>query len=434
MASFDFYAFLALATVLPLAIPFVVLLVDEWILPVRIIRWIGLAVGLGVLAGGGAIYHLFGCGRHARGLVGTVPILVAWGLFYLFTKCRDGRFLFTTVSVTLLVTVINSVVSIFVPLGTPGWLAVKVVVSLILYPFFYYAIRAPYLRMLHSADVGWMWLTLIPLSLLFAINSCYLTPLFLHRDTVDVWSAVALCAITPLIYLTIHHFLRSMQEQYRSQQNEAVLVAQIHALEQQTERILAAERMNRIFRHDLRHFLQLLQSSALAGDTAQTLKIVGSMDQDLTRLAGIGQLHRYTGSVLLDTVLSLCAARAAESGVDFSVRLSLRETLAVDMTEFAVVLSNALENALNACCEQPVEQPRYIRVMDGGDSGPFFLVIENTIAAPVTIDAATGLPKSDRPGHGYGAQSIAAFALKYRAVLDYQQTPTTLKLRLLFAQ
>lgn len=432
MESFDFYAFLALATMLPLAIPFVVMLVDEWILSARLIRWAAVIVAIAALAAAGAIYHLFGCDRYGRDLVGSVPILIACGLFYLFTKCRDGRFLFTTVTVALLITVLNAVISIFVPLGTPAWLVVKIVVTLILLPIFYFMCRAPYLRMLHSAAAGWVWLTLIPLSLLFAINSCYLMPLFLHREAVDVWTAVALCAITPLIYVTIHHFLQSMQEQYRAQQNEAVLVAQIHALEQQTERILSAERMNRIFRHDLRHFLQLLKSSALAGDAAELLKVVSTMDKDLTQLAGIGQLHRYTGSVLIDTVLSLTAAQAADLGVDFTVSLTVPEDLPVDMTEFAVVLSNALENALNACSCLPPETLRCIRVVDGGCMGPFFLAIENTISAPVAVDLTTGLPTTDRPDHGYGAKSIAAFAEKYHAVLDYQQTKSTFALRLLF--
>ena len=434
MESFDFYSFLALATTLPLAIPFVVMLVDEWILSARHIRWAAAIVAAAALAAAGAIYHLFGCGRSARDLVGTVPILIACVLFYLFTKCRDGRFLFTTVTVALLITVMQAVISIFVPLGTAAWLVAKVIVTLILLPFFYYMCRKPYLRMLHFADAGWMWLTLIPLSLLFAINSSYVTPLFLHSGTVDVWTAVALCAITPLIYVTIHHFLRSMQAQYRAQQTEAVLVAQIHALEQQTERILSAEQMNRIFRHDLRHFLQLLQSSALAGDTAQLLKVVGTMDQDLTQLAGIGQLHRYTGSALIDTVLSLTAAQAADQGIDFTVSLTIPEDLPVDMTEFAVVLSNALENALTACSNLPRETPRFIRVVDGGCIGPFFLAIENTIAAPVALDPTTGLPTTDQPGHGYGTESIAAFVQKYHAVLDYQQTKSTFALRLLFPQ
>ncbi|WNX83805.1 hypothetical protein RWV98_14605 [Agathobaculum sp. NTUH-O15-33] len=94
MESFDFYAFLALATMLPLAIPFVVMLVDEWILSARLIRWAAVIVAIAALAAAGAIYHLFGCDRYGRDLVGSVPILIACGLFYLFTKCRDGRFLF----------------------------------------------------------------------------------------------------------------------------------------------------------------------------------------------------------------------------------------------------------------------------------------------------------------------------------------------------
>lgn len=77
--------------------------------------------------------------------------------------------------------------------------------------------------------------------------------------------------------------------------------------------------------------------------------------------------------------------------------------LAVDVNMFSAILSNALDNALDAQKELPQES-RSVRLMLKTSGGKLLLSVENPIAAAPRF--ADGLPVSKKEGHGYGTQSI----------------------------
>jgi sensor histidine kinase regulating citrate/malate metabolism len=139
----------------------------------------------------------------------------------------------------------------------------------------------------------------------------------------------------------------------------------------------------------------------------------------------------FTGHSLPDAVLSRYMELAKAAGIDITVRIF--GELKTDMTELAVVLANALENAVKAC--KLLADNRVIKV-DGQPRGTqYFLEIANTYAGEVTIDPDSGLPSGpaadDGKEHGLGTQSIAFFAHKHGAVLQYQVENGWFRVRLL---
>ena len=94
-------------------------------------------------------------------------------------------------------------------------------------------------------------------------------------------------------------------------------------------------------------------------------------------------------------------------------------------------MSNALENAIHACNKQPDGEKRAIRVQGHKAGTQFFFEIANTFTGKVQFDAGTGLPVSKEKGHGVGSKSIAFFAQKYGAALEYSQNENWFHLRLL---
>lgn len=74
-----------------------------------------------------------------------------------------------------------------------------------------------------------------------------------------------------------------------------------------------------------------------------------------------------------------------------------------DVNMFSSILSNALDNALDAQKELPQES-RSVRLMLKTSGGKLLLSVENPIAAAPRFD--DGLPVSKKEEHGYGTQSI----------------------------
>lgn len=94
-----------------------------------------------------------------------------------------------------------------------------------------------------------------------------------------------------------------------------------------------------------------------------------------------------------------------------------------------MVLANALENAIHACGKLSGEQEKSIavRILHVPH---LVLEVVNTYDGEVQFDNE-GLPAAKESGHGIGTRSIAAFAEKYGAVIDYQADETMFRFRLL---
>ena len=82
--------------------------------------------------------------------------------------------------------------------------------------------------------------------------------------------------------------------------------------------------------------------------------------------------------------------------------------------EFAGACANAIENAAAACADQPAGERRRIAVRIVSEPR-LALEVENTCRGTAPLNAE-GLPEPQRPGHGVGVRSIAAFAERHGAL------------------
>lgn len=114
------------------------------------------------------------------------------------------------------------------------------------------------------------------------------------------------------------------------------------------------------------------------------------------------KLERFCMNDTINYVQSDFAARFAAEKIKFNYTVEIGE-ITIDEVLFSSILSNALDNALNAQKEIPTEQ-RSIRLMLKTVGDKLLLSVKNpTCKKPVFSD---GLPVTDKKGHGYGTQSI----------------------------
>ena len=172
-------------------------------------------------------------------------------------------------------------------------------------------------------------------------------------------------------------------------------------VEQQTKEIAAlrqSEQEIRLLRHDMRLLLSSLAISIENGDTDRAQEMIASQ---IARIEGT-RLERFCSIETINYVLSDYAAKCRKESVPFSFNIELEE-MGVDKTLFCSILSNALDNALNAQKLLPPAK-RNIRLMLKHSGGKLLLSVKNPVGRAVTF--ANGLPVSGKKGHGYGTQSI----------------------------
>lgn len=88
------------------------------------------------------------------------------------------------------------------------------------------------------------------------------------------------------------------------------------------------------------------------------------------------------------------------------------------MYELSVVMSNLIENAINACVKIPDYSDRYIKVKARSTENNLVLEIVNSCIAKAETDK-NGMPVTDREGHGIGVISVETFVNKYNGMLDF---------------
>jgi hypothetical protein len=275
-------------------------------------------------------------------------------------------------------------------------------------------------------------------------------PVTLAQNPARIPAALIFCGTSIIIYITFFYMMWQLYKQNQLEQNILALRMSVSDLERQNELIQQSEKRYALFRHDVRHITEMLSSCLAQNDTAGAAQWLKPLTQNVS--ADISYAARvFTGHKMPDAVLSRYTERAAGQGIDMRVRINMGK-INVDMAELAVVLANALENAVKACMQIPTaeeiktgadgkyveKKPRVIRV-DGQQRGAqFFLEIANTFEKEVILDPDTGLPsgleddtEDDGREHGLGSQSIDFFAKKHKAVLQYQIENGWFRLRLL---
>lgn len=154
----------------------------------------------------------------------------------------------------------------------------------------------------------------------------------------------------------------------------------------------------RLMRHDMRLFLGNLSVALEDGDLEYAKKMVAAYTDSVDKAT----VRRFCENNTVNYVLSHFAARCEGSKISFQADVAIDKELP-DELFFSSILSNALDNALNAQLELP-EKKRKIKVLLKNSDNRLLLSVKNPFRkAPQFAD---GLPVSARKGHGYGTQSI----------------------------
>lgn len=284
-------------------------------------------------------------------------------------------------------------------------------------------LRRPFRMLLQVMPARWGVLTLIPcvfcgyLILVAAWPGSYLEN---TAQRIYVYAAVI-----PLTFVYIAVF-KSLLAQYHIQmerQSAALLTVQISALKEKVQHVKEVEEGIRIQRHDLRHQIQAVTELVIRGDREAALEFLNAARERLDEQKEI----RWCRPPVLDAVFSTYFAQARNQGIRVEATVSLPDELPVDEGELAIVLANALENAIHASLKLPQGHRRIRCKMVGVPS--IMLEISNLCTGKISFDSK-GLPTAQREGHGLGVQSISAFCRKNGAVCQFDLTDGWFRFRL----
>lgn len=279
-----------------------------------------------------------------------------------------------------------------------------------------------YRGMLHQMSHSWGILCIIPIT-------TFLAMLYTFNHFQSIQPSIALILVGSLLvvcscaYYLMYLFFERVQKENIARYEAQISALQLSALRSRMEAVKAAENVIRTERHDLRHRIQTAAELVSRGDKDAALNFLDTAQKRLDEQKEI----RWCRPPVLDAVFSSYFDQAKNQGISVETNIALSDTLPVDEGELAIVLSNALENAIHANLALPQNQ-RVIRCQMVGTPN-IMLEISNPCNETITFDAQ-GLPVSHKEGHGLGVQSISAFCQKNGAVCQFELTDGWFRLRL----
>lgn len=284
-------------------------------------------------------------------------------------------------------------------------------------------LRRPFRMLIQMIPARWGILTLIPC--VFCAYFIFVASWPGSYLNNEAQIAYVYAAVIPLIIVYIAVF-KSLYDLYRiqSEQHSAALMAvQISALKEKLQKVKEVEDKVRIQRHDLRHQLQAVVELVARGDRDAALEFLDTAQKRLDEQT----VTHWCRPPVLDAVFSSYFYQAGHHDIPVEAKIALPDVLPVDEGELAIVVANALENAIHANLKLPPNR-REIRCRMVGTPS---IMLE--LSNPCTGDLSfgnDGLPIARQEGHGLGVQSIAAFCRKNGAVFQFDLTDGWFRLRL----
>lgn len=204
-----------------------------------------------------------------------------------------------------------------------------------------------------------------------------------------------------VIFITAYHV--QTQRHAASEWERSLLAISLKQSTEDLEHLRQSEAQTRIYRHDLRHHLSVIDGFLSSGKPELAQNYIRQVQSDVEQITP----KRFCENELINLLCSSFSGKARRMGIRLTVDASVPDNLSIPDTELCSLLSNALENALHAA-EHTNESARWVNLCCSIRSNKFLIEIKNPYIDEIIIH--NGMPMSQHEGHGYGCRSIQSIA------------------------
>lgn len=213
-----------------------------------------------------------------------------------------------------------------------------------------------------------------------------------------------------MVYTTAYR--EQLQRRTRAELLSSQMAGQLKQAETEMASLRRTEAQAAAYHHDMRHHLTAIDGFLTAGSPRQAQEYIKKVRTDIDKIIP----KQFCENELVNLLCSSFSAKADRMKVRLKVEAVVSALLPISDTELCALLSNGLENALNAAGEQETSR-RWVELYCGVRQDNFLIEIRNPYSGGIVF--RDGLPVSDRPNHGYGCHSIRAITESHQGICEF---------------
>lgn len=265
-----------------------------------------------------------------------------------------------------------------------------------------------------AAEMQQMFLVFIPILMIFIMSEYINTFSFdyqymiLEEDgsfeyLLSYWQLFAMHLLGLLSLFCILFSYKKLQQNFRLSTEISLLEQEEHSLNRYVEEAKARYDETKSFRHDIRNHIAVMKNLLQSGKLAEAVSYMADMDDMAEKMSFPCSTNNPVVDILVGNKLGI----AKSMGIDADCSLLLPYPCDIKDIDICIVLSNALDNAIQAVKSLDAGIEKYIRV-SGRIQGDFLMIeVENSFHGKDTFKKGTGLSNVKKVAEKYGgAMSI----------------------------
>ncbi len=229
-----------------------------------------------------------------------------------------------------------------------------------------------------------------------------------YRLAVTLGKAAAILFAVLLSRYRASHKRRSISESA-----EALLLRQ--HMEMQQESMASLEQNYRLQRkstHEFEHHLGVLRNLLSQGESSAAIDYLNRLKKDRS----IHSISISSGNPVVDVILNQKYSWALENEIKMQIRVNDLSAIDTPADSLAVILTNLLDNAIEACLRIDGYREIFCTVLENDG---LYISIRNTSPSVNIVDGKIPTSKEDSLSHGFGLLSVTYVLDKLGAEYTY---------------
>lgn len=357
------------------------------------------------------------CGFELYGdlyiIFAQIPLYI---LLRLLTYYRGIKLLFLYLSITIFSSAAMFISSFIIFFTKMPLLGILPSYSFMLFACYKY-LRKPFSYILKYADTKLTaWLTTIPV-LYYIYNYAATKYQYFTTTTVinrDFWLRGTTLAIVLTSYCLIILFFQIIHAKSDSDMVQEMISQQLHDATTQIEQLRFAEKQAALYRHDMRHHFNYINSCINQNKPEEASKYI----QEIFDVFDDSKIIPFSSNESLNLIFSSFYKEACEQQILFTVNATAENFIRFSVLDLCKLLYNGIENAIRACKQIEDPRERFVHIELYEKNSKLCCEIRNSYAVEPHFNE-NGIPISIRNNHGIGVKSMVYVVNKYHGVYKF---------------